>query len=623
MSGGGSDRGTGEVPVRQRTRSVERPSVVEHMPLTDSLQNLRALGSLGRGPLPPLWRWVMLFILVYSTTVSVLTLQGFSSISIDAAQYYDCSEIMINTLVTVSNAAQIAVALIWTMNLESTHGLQIPYVLGAMLLVGGGWLSYYGKSPTHSGLFFVFLGVSLSSAGATFLCTLPVPLSARWFPYEERTFATAIGAMAAIFGYACAYVLQAVLHKDIPGFLLLNAILSTTTLPLAPLFRDPPDRDRALGIEKDKYAEKSAPLDNGRINTILWLTDWRVALLLIGSTYILGLGLTFLTLIDEVLPPDIRDIKTILAIVFLFSGMTGMVAIGSFVDATREYISTLRGVLGVLTFSYVVMSVAWQYSLEALLYASTSLVAATTFAVMPVALEVAVELTYGHGVELEGAINSWIAVIGSSIWNSVTIYVADPNMLGVPLMYTGWLWLAYAMVGVVMLVPVEGRLHRMEEEMRKRAISDLSLDKPRPEVAPLAPGSHNGGSNQGPGSHQGGGGSQHGGSMDLSNGRGTPTGHNQWPHVSDGRGTPTGHNQWPYPEVHGGGGSSAASTSTVSGMGSHGATHGATAQGHAGSYGHSSAHSGQMGMGANSAAAGAARSLAFHGSTGAPGPDQA
>ena len=106
-------------------------------------------------------------------------------------------------------------------------------------------------------------------------------------------------------------------------------------------------------------------------------------------------------------------------------------------DATREYISTLRGVLGVLTFSYVVMSVAWQYSLEALLYASTSLVAATTFAVMPVALEVAVELTYGHGVELEGAINSWIAVIGSSIWNSVTIYVADPNMLGVPLIYTG------------------------------------------------------------------------------------------------------------------------------------------------------------------------------------------
>ena len=68
---------------------------------------------------------------------------------------------------------------------------------------------------------------------------------------------------------------------------------------------------------------KNAPLDNGRINTILWLTDWRVALLLIGSTYILGLGLTFLTLIDEVLPPDIRSIKTILAIVFLFSGMTG------------------------------------------------------------------------------------------------------------------------------------------------------------------------------------------------------------------------------------------------------------------------------------------------------------
>jgi len=32
----------------------------------------------------------------------------------------------------------------------------------------------------------------------------------------------------------------------------------------------------------------------------------------------------------------------------------------------------------------------------------------------------------------------------------------------------GWLWLAYAVLGVLMLIPVEGRLHRMEEEMRKR-----------------------------------------------------------------------------------------------------------------------------------------------------------
>lgn len=36
-----------------------------------------------------------------------------------------------------------------------------------------------GKEPSHRGLMFVFLGVSLSSSGATFLCTLPVPLSVR------------------------------------------------------------------------------------------------------------------------------------------------------------------------------------------------------------------------------------------------------------------------------------------------------------------------------------------------------------------------------------------------------------------------------------------------------------
>ena len=64
---------TPQAPVRQRRAAAEKPA---DDTMSDSLTNLRALGSLGRGPLPPLWRWVMLFILVYSTTVSVLTLQA-------------------------------------------------------------------------------------------------------------------------------------------------------------------------------------------------------------------------------------------------------------------------------------------------------------------------------------------------------------------------------------------------------------------------------------------------------------------------------------------------------------------------------------------------------------------
>jgi len=153
--------------------------------------------------------------------------------------------------------------------------------------------------------------------------------------------------------------------------LLLNAVLSTTTLPLAPLFRDPSDRSRALGVDAGEQAalltrteagggEKPPARTKGErldtrgvleLNAILWLTDWRVALLLLGSTYILGMGFTFLTLIDEVLPLDIRDIKTVLAVVFLFSGMAGMVAIGSFVDATKEFVGTLRAVLIILVSS--------------------------------------------------------------------------------------------------------------------------------------------------------------------------------------------------------------------------------------------------------------------------------
>lgn len=92
-------------------------------------------------------------------TLSLRLSQGFSSISVDAAEYYNCSEITINTLVTVGNFAQILVALIWTMNLESTYGLQIPYVVGVTLLFVGGWLSYIGATGA-------------ACAGAAALCGL-------------------------------------------------------------------------------------------------------------------------------------------------------------------------------------------------------------------------------------------------------------------------------------------------------------------------------------------------------------------------------------------------------------------------------------------------------------------
>lgn len=54
------------------------------------------------------------------------------------------------------------------------------------------------------------------------------------------------------------------------------------------------------------------------------------------------------------------------------------------------------------------------------------------------------------------------------MWNSITIYAADPILLGVPLAYTGWLWLSFVLVGAALLIPVEGRLHRTEEFSRRQ-----------------------------------------------------------------------------------------------------------------------------------------------------------
>lgn len=360
--------------------------------------------------------------------------------------------------------------------------------------------------------------------------------------------------MSLVCGIACAYVLQASLHRHIPRFLLLNAVLSTTTLPLAPLFRDPSHRSRALGVDAGEQAAlltrteagsgenppvrtKGERLDTRgvlELNAILWLTDWRVALLLLGSTYILGMGESSSRVCAAY--PAHSHCSTRLHLshahrrgaatrhprhqnspgggVSLFrhgwngcnwklrrrdQGVRRHAACsahhsGLFMCAHTAGPAVCRFSLAP---SDLVMAIAWQYSQQALLFASTALVAACTFAVMPVALEIAVELTYHSGVELEGAINSWIAVIGCSVWcvcwaasesqltltqrNSITIYAADPVLLGVPLRLTGWLWLAFVCVGAAVLVPVEGRLFRTEaqaRQLRAEGSSDVAGGNP-------------------------------------------------------------------------------------------------------------------------------------------------
>lgn len=341
----------------------------------------------------------------------------FAAVSTTSANYFRVSESAINWLSTGFLFAFVPVTplVIWTLN---KHGPKRSILIASLLVLIGNWIRYAGTRADHGRFGVVMFGQILIGFAQPFVLAAPTRYSNLWFSDQGRVSATALASLANPFGGALGQLigpLWATSESGIPSMVLYTSIISAVaTIPAPFIPKEPPTPPSAIAA--------SETLDLRRALRELPRNKSFYLMLLPFSVYV-GFFNATSSLLNQILEPygfsetDAGIAGGILIIV----GLIASAIVSPFVDRTKNYLLTIKTLVPLIATSYLALifmpatrSVAGPYIVCAIL-------GATSFSLLPCALEYLVVIT--HPVSPE--ITSTICWSGGQLLGAIFIVVMN------------------------------------------------------------------------------------------------------------------------------------------------------------------------------------------------------
>jgi len=201
------------------------------------------------------YRWIVLLAFMGIIALNQLLWITFASITTDAMQFYNVSDLSIGLLSLIFMVVYILVSFpaSWVID---TYGIRVGVGIGAALTGVFGLLRGLMASD-YTWVLIAQIGVAI---GQPFILNAITTIAARWFPVSERATASGIGSLAIYLGILLGIALTPylVLRSGIPGMLtsygmvsmiamLVFFLLSRESPPSPPC---PPDQEaRSLALE--------------------------------------------------------------------------------------------------------------------------------------------------------------------------------------------------------------------------------------------------------------------------------------------------------------------------------------------------------------------------------------
>ena len=154
------------------------------------------------------YRWVMLALFMLMVAANQLLWITFAPITIDAASFYQVSDLKIGIL-SMSFMIVYLVVSIPASWIIDTYGIRIGAGTGA-IFTGVFGLMRAWAGPDYSMVLTAQLGIAI---GQPFLINAITKLSARWFPLEERATASGLGTLFMYLGILAGMVVTPVLFS--------------------------------------------------------------------------------------------------------------------------------------------------------------------------------------------------------------------------------------------------------------------------------------------------------------------------------------------------------------------------------------------------------------------------
>ncbi|KAF2798480.1 MFS general substrate transporter [Melanomma pulvis-pyrius CBS 109.77] len=355
-------------------------------------------------------RWFGLIQLVLLNTVVSWDWLTFAPVSTKAADYFDVTETAINWLSTGFFFSFIVICpvTIWTLNRSPKESI----IWSSVLLLLGNWIRYGGTRAHNYGV--VMFGQILTGLSQPFVLAAPTRYSDQWFTESGRVSATALASLANPFGAALAQLINPFLG-DIPSIVLYVSIIASVAcipslfIPTAP--PTPPSASSA--VSKTSLVASIKHCFHSPSFYVLFITF---------GVYV-GFFNAFSSLLNQVLYPYgfSEDEAGICGAVLIVVGLVAAAINSPILDRTHAYLLNIKIIVPILACSYLGMIWAPQTRGIVAPYVLSAVLGATSFTLLPIALEYLVEVTYPASPE----VGSTICWAGGQLFGGIFVVIMN------------------------------------------------------------------------------------------------------------------------------------------------------------------------------------------------------
>ncbi|KZF24860.1 MFS general substrate transporter [Xylona heveae TC161] len=362
-------------------------------------------------------RWFGLAQLVLLNIIVSWNWLTFSPVSTTSAQFFGVSESAINWLSTAFLFAFCVVSpvVIWTLN---KGGPKPAIVTSSIFVLAGNWIRYGGTraSPPRFGV--VMFGQVLIGLAQPFVLAAPTRYSDLWFTDRGRISATAIASLANPFGGALGQLVDPFLAtkpSDMPNMVLIVAIIaSVASLPSFVIPGRPPTPPSASA------AQTKMPLRQA-IRTVVKAIDFW--LLFIPFSIYVGLFNSISSLLNQILSPyGFSETEAgICGALLIIVGLVASAVTSPLIDKYKFFLAAIKLLVPIIAICYLVFIFAPPTRTVAAPYVIASILGASCFSLVPVALEWLVEISHPVSPEF----SSTVCWTGGQLLGACFILIED------------------------------------------------------------------------------------------------------------------------------------------------------------------------------------------------------
>ncbi|KIW02490.1 hypothetical protein, variant [Verruconis gallopava] len=301
---------------------------------------------------------------------------------------------------------------LWTLHL----GPKPSIIASAVLILVGNWIRYGG---TRSNIFgVVVFGQVIIGFAQPFVLAAPTRYSDLWFTDRGRVSATAIASLANPFGGALGQLIGpiwAANPPDVPNLVLYVSIISTVAaLPSFFVPAKPPTPPSASSaLEKPHVLESLNSLSGNRS---FWLV-------FVAFSIYVGFFNAISSLLNQILEPYglSQNEAGIAGAILIVVGLVAAAISSPIIDRTKKYLLMIRLCVPLIGLSYLVFIWAPPTGGLPAPYVILAVLGASSFALVPVALEYLVEVTWPASPEVTSVV-SWT---GGQILGGIFIVIMN------------------------------------------------------------------------------------------------------------------------------------------------------------------------------------------------------